>query len=205
MDYGCQKLYKGGCLFLQSIYYGLGSDRVCRKIRDRHKFRYDINAILSDLIYARVLDPGSKRASYKAAMKYLEKPPYEERDVYCALDVLAEECDFIQAEAFKNSSFQVDRNDGILYYDCTDYYFETGQEDGDKKYGKSKEHRPNPIVQMGMFTDGNGIPLAFSIFPGSQNEQKSLKPLEKTVLQKFGHTQSTSVLGRFLCWREWTF
>ena len=189
LDYNRQKLYKGGYLFLQSVYYGLGFDRACRKIRERHKFRYDLNAILSDLIYTRILEPGSKRASYRAAMDYLEKPSYEEHDVYRALDVLAEECDFIQSEAFKNSSFLTDRNDGILYYDCTNYYFETEQEDGAKKYGKSKEHRPNPIVQMGMFTDGDGIPLAFSIFPGNQNEQQSLKPLEKTILQKFGHSK----------------
>lgn len=189
LDYGCQKLYKGGYLFLQSVYYGLGLDRVCRKIRDRHKFQYDLNAILSDLVYTRILEPGSKRASYRAAMDYLEKPSYEEHDVYRALDVLASECDFIQSEAYKNSNFQVDRNDGVLYYDCTNYYFEIEQEDGSKKYGKSKEHRPNPIVQMGMFTDGDGIPLAFSIFPGNQNEQQSLKPLEKTALQKFGHSR----------------
>ena len=189
LDYNHQKLYKGGYLFLQSVYYGLGFDRACRKIRERHKFRYDLNAILSDLIYTRILEPGSKRASYRAAMDYLEKPSYEEHDVYRALDVLAEECGFIQSEAFKNSSFLTDQNDGILYYDCTNYYFEIEQEDGAKKYGKSKEHRPNPIVQMGLFTDGDGIPLAFSIFPGNQNEQQSLKPLEKTILQKFGHSK----------------
>lgn len=189
LDYNCQKLYKGGYLFLQSIYYGLGFDKVCRKIRGRHKYQYDLNAILSDLIYTRILEPGSKRASYKVAMDYLEKPSYEEHDVYRALDVLAEECDFIQSEAFRNSSFLVNRNDGILYYDCTNYYFEIEQEDGIKKYGKSKEHRPNPIVQMGMFTDGDGIPLAFSIFSGNQNEQQSLKPLERTVLQEFGHSR----------------
>lgn len=189
LDYNRQKLYKGGYLFLQSVYYGLGFDQTCRKIRERHKFRYDLNAILSDLIYTRILEPGSKRASYRTAMDYLETPSYEEHDVYRALDVLAEECDFIQSEAFRNCNFQINRNDEILYYDCTNYYFEIEQEDGAKKYGKSKEHRPNPIVQMGMFTDGDGIPLAFSLFPGNQNEQQSLKPLEKTVLQKFGHSK----------------
>ena len=121
LDYNYQKLYKGGYLFLQSIYYGLGFDKVCRKIRGRHEFQYDLNAILSDLIYTRILDPGSKRASYRVAMDYLERPSYEEYDVYRALDVLSEECDFIQSEAFKNSSFLVNRNDGILYYDCTNY------------------------------------------------------------------------------------
>lgn len=189
LDYEQQKLYKGGYLFLQSIYYGLGLDRTCRKIKARYKFQYDINAILSDLIYTRILDPGSKRASYKTAMEFLEKPSYEEHDVYRALSVLARECDFIQTEAYKNSNFEIHRKDGVLYYDCTNYYFEIEQEEGSKKYGKSKEHRPNPIVQMGMFTDADGIPLAFSLFPGNQNEQKSLKPLEETVLQKFGHTK----------------
>ncbi len=80
----------------------------------------------------------------------------------------------------------IQRNDRIFYYDCTNYYFETEQEDGDKKYGKSKEHRPNPIIQIGMFMDGDGIPLAFSLFPGNMNEQKSLKPLEQKVIQDFG-------------------
>ena len=78
------------------------------------------------------------------------------------------------------------RNDKILYYDCSNYYFEIEQEDGSKKYGKSKEHRPNPIIQMGLFMDGDGIPLAFSLFPENANEQTSLKPLEKKVLSDFG-------------------
>lgn len=187
LDYGKQVFHEGGYLFLQSIYYSMGLDRVCRKIRLRHKFEYDLNAILSDLIYTRILDPSSKRSSFQTAGRYLEPPSYALHDVYRALSVLAEECDFIQSEAYKNSFFLGKRNDRILYYDCTNYYFEIEQEDGQKKYGKSKEHRPNPIIQMGLFTDGDGIPLAFSLFPGSSNEQTSLKPLEKKVLQEFGH------------------
>lgn len=187
LDYGKQVFYEGGYLFLQSVYYGLKLDRVCRKIRSRHKFEYDINAILSDLVYTRILDPSSKRSSFKAASRYLEPPSYALHDVYRALSVLADECDFIQSEAYKNSFFFGKRSNRILYYDCTNYYFEIEQEDGSKKYGKSKEHRPNPIIQMGLFTDGDGIPLAFSLFPGSSNEQTSLKPLEKKILQEFGH------------------
>lgn len=186
LEYGRQKCFMGGYLFLQSFYHKLRLDAVCRKIRDKHKFDYDINAILSDLIYTRILDPGSKLSAYKTAQKFLEKPSYKLHDVYRALSVLASECDLIQSEAYKNSHFLGKRNDRILYYDCTNYYFEIEQEDGDKKYGKSKEHRPNPIVQMGMFMDGDGIPLAFSLFPGNQNEQKSLKPLERKVLSEFG-------------------
>lgn len=185
MDYNRQKLFSGGYLFLQSFYYGLKMDSICRKIRSRYKFKYDLNAILSDLIYTRVLEPSSKTSSFKAAKQFLEAPTYELHDVYRALSVLAKECDFIQAEVYKNSFFSGSRNDKVLYYDCTNYYFEIGQEDGDKKYGKSKEHRPNPIIQMGLFTDGDGLPLAFSLFPGNQNEQKSLKPLETKILQQF--------------------
>lgn len=185
LDYNCQKLYEGGYLFLQSVYYGLRLDKVCRKIRDRHLFEYDLNAILSDLIYTRILDPDSQRSSFQTAQKYLETPTYQLHDVYRALSVLAENSDLIQAEAYKNSGFLGKRNDRVLYYDCTNYYFEIEQEDGQKRYGKSKEHRPNPIVQMGLFTDGNGIPLAFSLFPGNQNEQTSVKPLEKKILQDF--------------------
>ncbi len=177
--------YRGGYLFLQRIYHALSINKICRKLRDKYKFKYDINAILSDLIYARILEPSSKRSSYKTASEFMEKPSYKLHDIYRALDVLGNECDFIQSEVYKNSRLIGKRNDKILFYDCTNYYFEIEQEDGKKMYGKSKEHRPNPIVQMGMFMDGDGIPLAFSVFPGNANEQTSLKPLEEKVLSDF--------------------
>lgn len=187
MDYDKQKLFKGGYLFPQSIYYSLQIDKICRKIKSRYKFDYDLNAILSDLIYTRILEPSSKRSSLKAAKDFLEPPSYELHDIYRALSVLAKEMDFIQSEVYKNSFFLGKRNDRILYYDCTNYYFEIEQEDGEKKYGKRKEHRPNPIIQMGLFIDGDGLPLAFSLFAGNQNEQTSMKALEQKILQQFGH------------------
>lgn len=186
LDYDKQVFYRGGYLFLQSIYYQLQINKICRKLKQKHKFKYDINAILSDMIYARILEPRSKQSSYKAASEFLEKPSYKLHDVYRALDVLGAECDLIQAELYKNSHFLGARNDKVLYYDCSNYYFEIEQEDGNKKYGKSKEHRPNPIIQMGLFMDGDGIPLAFSTFAGNANEQTSLKPLEKKILGEFG-------------------
>ena len=189
LDYDQQVFYRGGYLFPQAFYYQLQLDKTCRKLRDKHKFKYDINAILSDLIYARILEPASKRSSFKTASEFLEKPSYQLHDIYRALDVLGNECDFIQSEVYKNSHLLGKRNDKVLYYDCTNYFFEIEQEDGDKKYGKGKEHRPNPIIQMGMFMDGDGIPLAFSLFPGKANEQTSLKPLETKVLQDFGCTK----------------
>ena len=186
LDYDKQSFFHGGYLFLQSVYYQMQINKICRKLKQKYKFKYDINAILSDLIYTRVLEPCSKRSSYKAASEFLEKPSYELHDVYRALDVLGAECDLFQSEIYKNSHFLGERNDKILYYDCSNYYFEIEQEDGSKKYGKSKEHRPNPIIQMGLFMDGDGIPLAFSLFPGNANEQTSLKPLEKKLLEDFG-------------------
>ena len=186
MDFEKQVFFRGGYLFLQSVYYQLHMHKICRKLKLKYKFKYDINAVLSDLIYARILEPASKRSSFKTASEFLENPSYKLHDVYRALDVLGTECDLIQSEVYKNSHFLENRNDKILYYDCSNYYFEIEQEYGSKKYGKSKEHRPNPIIQMGLFMDGDGIPLAFSLFPGNANEQTSLKPLEKKVLDEFG-------------------
>ena len=161
MDYNQKRFFCGGYLFPQAIYYDLKLDYICKRIKSKYHFEYDLNAILSDLIYTRILEPNSKRSSFKTAQNFLESPTYELYDVYRALTVLSDECDFIQSEVYKNSLITTKRSNKILYYDCTNYYFEIEQEDGDKKYGKSKEHRPNPIIQMGMFTDGDSIPLAF--------------------------------------------
>ncbi|MDY6046947.1 MAG: IS1634 family transposase [Anaerobutyricum sp.] len=174
-----------GYLFLQVLCTQLRLDKICRTIKTRHRFKYDLNAILSDLVYARILSPSSKLSSYDYCHTLLEPPKYSLQDVYRALSVIAEESDFIQSELYKNSNFLHPRDKRILYYDCTNYYFEIEEESGSKRYGKSKEHRPNPIVTMGLFMDTDGIPLAFDIFPGNQNEQTTLKPLETKILQDF--------------------
>lgn len=180
-----ERVFNIGYLFLQKICSELRIDNICRNIRNHHRFSYDFHAILTDLIYARILAPSSKLSSYKYCHSLLEPPKYSLQDLYRALSVLAEESDFIQEELYKNSNFIHSRNSKILYYDCTNYYFETEAEDGIKKYGKSKEHRPNPIITMGLFMDADGIPLAFDIFLGNQNEQLTLKPLEKKVIKDF--------------------
>lgn len=186
IDKDVERLFSCGYLFLQSLYYDLRLDNICRNISGRYAFKYSLDAILSDLIYARIIDPGSKRSSYSFCQSLLEPPKYELHDVYRALSVLAGESDYIQAEVYKNSNFVAGRNNRILYFDCTNYYFEIEEEDDFRKYGKSKENRPNPIVQMGLFMDGDGIPLAFNTFPGNQNEQPSLKPLEQDIIRNFG-------------------
>ena len=175
-----------GYLFLQCLCTQLRIDKICRTIKSRHKFKYDLNAILTDLVYARILSPCSKLGSYEYCRTLLEPPKYSLQDMYRSLSVLAEESDFIQSELYRNSNYIHPRNKRILYYDCTNYYFEIEEESGMKRYGKSKEHRPNPIVTMGLFMDADGIPMAFDIFPGNQNEQTTLKPLESKILRDFG-------------------
>ena len=178
--------FHAGYLFLQELCTELRLDNICRAIKSRHKFKYNLHAILTDLVYARILSPSSKLSCYSFCKTLLEPPKYSLQDVYRALSVIAEESDFIQSELYKNSNFVHPRNQKILYYDCTNYYFEIEEESGSKHYGKSKENRPNPIVTMGLFMDADGIPLAFDIFPGNQNEQTTLKPLEKKIIRDFG-------------------
>ncbi len=181
-----ERCFQIGYLFLQKLCTELKIDAICRKISKRHKYTYDLGAILTDLIYARILSPSSRLSSFSYCKTLLEPPKYELPNVYRALSVMAEESDLIQEELYKNSNFVHPRNKKVLYYDCTNYYFEIEQEDELRRYGKSKEHRPNPIVTMGLFMDADGIPLAFDIFPGNQNEQTTLKPLESKVIKDFG-------------------
>lgn len=180
-----QRTFNCGYLFLQSICKNLRFDNICRNIKSRHNYEFNLQDILQDLIYSRILSPSSKKSSYEFAKSLLEQPKYELHDVYRALSVLAEESDYIQSELYKNSNFIHNRNNKVLYYDCTNYFFEIEEADDLRKYGKSKEHRPNPIVGMGLFMDADGIPLAFDIYPGNQNEQLSLKPLERKIINDF--------------------
>ncbi len=183
---GEQKLFNVGYLFLQDIYTSLGLPKICSDIAARHGFEYDLDDILSKLIYTRILYPSSKYSSNRLAKNFIEQPGFELHDIYRALSVLAEESDLIQAEVYKNSQSVLERRKDILYYDCTNYFFEIEEESGLKRYGKGKQHQPLPIVGMGLFMDYDGIPLAFDIYPGNKNEQPTLKPLEQKVLKDFG-------------------
>ena len=180
-----QHSYNGGYLFIQQIYYALGLHKICDEISKKYKFAFDLNSILSRLIYCRILFPASKLATNQLSKRFIEQPSFELQHIYRALGVIAKESDFIQSELYNNSLKVSKRNTSVLYYDCTNFFFEIEQEDGLKQYGVSKEHRPNPIVQMGLFMDGNGIPLAFSINKGNTNEQITLEPLEKQILSDF--------------------
>lgn len=181
-----QRCFNGGYLFLQKVYHDLGLDKICKAIEKKHKNEYDLNEILSMLLYTRVLYPGSKRSSLEDAKRFIEQPKATIHQVYRALSLLAKEMDDIQAAVYKNSLKLGKRNDSVIYYDCTNYYFESEEECGLRQYGHSKESRPNPIVQMGLFTDKDGIPLAFCINPGNTAETTTLKPLEDKLREKFG-------------------
>lgn len=145
--------------------------------------------ILSRLIYSRIIFPASKLSTFSESKKFLEQPDFQLQHVYRALDIIAKEDSYLQSELYKNSCTLSKRNDSILFYDCTNFFFESESQSGIRQYGCSKEHRPSPIVEMGLFMDGDGIPLAFSIFEGNKNEQQSLIPLEQQIIKDFAHSK----------------
>ena len=183
---GDRRSYNGGYLFLQKVYHELGLDRICKRIEKKYRNRYDLNSILQMLLYTRILYPGSKQSSLEESRRFIEHSDADIHQVYRALSLLAQESDAIQAAVYRNSRKLGERRDRVIYYDCTNYYFESEEECGLRQYGHSKENRPNPIVQMGLFTDMDGIPLAFCINPGNTAETATLKPLEEKLREKFG-------------------
>ena len=184
-----QHCFNGGYLFLQDIYYELGLNKICTAIKSRHDFDYNLNSILSRLLYTRILYPSSKLSSYKDSSRFIEPPDFDLHQIYRGLSVLSEESEYIQSRLFKNSMEIAKRRTEVIYYDCTNFYFEIEEAENDKQFGVSKENRSLPIVQMGLFMDRDGIPLAFCINPGNENEQQSLIPLEKTLMDKFDMSQ----------------
>ena len=175
-----------GYIFSQSVYYSLGLDMVMRGIRNESKATYDFNRIMRDLIIGRVLSPLSKSSTYEKAFSFPEPPDYDLQHVYRSLSLMAKNFDLIEEKAFKGMKKYADVDTSVTYYDCTNFYFEIEEEDGFRTYGKSKENRPNPIVQMGLFLDRNGLPISMCINPGRTNEQKTMIPLEKLMTERFG-------------------
>jgi transposase len=174
-----------GYLFLEKIYNELKIKNICNNIQDKYKFQFDLNEILSYLVYARIIYPSSKLETFKQCQNFIEQPNFKLHDEYRALSYIAENIDYIQEQLFNNSKKVINRNSNVIYYDCTNYFFEIDNEDDLRKYGISKEHRPNPIVGMGLFMDGDGIPLSFNIYPGNKNEQQTLIPEESKIINDF--------------------
>ena len=196
---GEQTRYSGADLMLIPLYNALGLPQICRELQKGTKSQYSLNEILEALVVLRILYPCSKKSTCELNSKRIRKTSFALEDVYRALTLLSSHIDEIQARVWQNSQKLMRRNTRVIYYDCTNYYFEIEDNDRDyvdmetgeviiglRKRGKSKENRPNPIVQMGLLMDGDGIPLSFIIFPGNESEQPSLQRIEEMVARKFG-------------------
>lgn len=183
-----------GYLFLQRILYQENISQMVKEIKSRHSFQFNLEKIICDLIYARILDPSSKKSTYDYCHSLLEAPDYELHDVYRALDIIHKETDFIQSFLYQQSVKCSHRDTSVLFYDCTNFFFEIDDEDELRRVGFSKEHCTTPIVQLGLFTDRRGIPLGFSVFNGSQSEQISLTPLEEKILNDFNLPDSRLIV-----------
>lgn len=174
-----------GYLFLEKLYNDLKIKDICNKIQNQYKFEFNLNEVLSYLVFARIIYPSSKLETFKQCQNFIEQPTFKLHDEYRALSYIANNIDFIQENLFINSKNVIKRNSKVIYYDCTNYFFEIDEEDDLRRYGISKEHRPNPLIGMGLFMDGDGIPLSFNIYPGNQNEQKTLIPEESKIINDF--------------------
>lgn len=185
IETGSWKTVHCGHMVLLPLYNKLGLAQFSAEVGRRHRFRYDFADILRKLVMCRVLFPDSKRATRECLNEFVDAPDFSLDDIYNFLGVLAEEITPLQKSLYEATRNELSRRTGVIYYDCTNYYFEIEKEDSLRRYGRSKEHRPNPIVQMGMFMDADGLPLAFCINPGNTSEQQTLQPLEEILANDF--------------------
>ena len=187
-----------GYFVLQKIYQDIGLKAFFQQAQEKTKITFDCNTVNRFLTFARVLDPESKHGTFDKLDTYFEKPSFGYHHILRFMDVLENNYDSYLEHLFIHSNKVVTRDTSVCYFDCTNYYFETEEEDdeyidivtgevlkGLRKYGPSKEHRPNPLIQMGLFIDGQGIPLSMCINSGSDNEQKCAVPLEKKIVKMF--------------------
>jgi len=180
-----KSLFDIGHFFLGDIYYDLKLNEICDSIEEKYKFKFHLNDILSHLIYGRIIYPSSKLKTHKLSERFIQFPNIELHNMYRGLTYLNSEMDYIQEKLFENSLKSLNRNSRVIYFDCTNYYFEINDEDDLKKYGINKQHQPKPQVGMGLFMDGDGIPLAMNIYPGNESETKQFLPTENKIVDKF--------------------
>jgi len=191
-------LLNTGYFILQRIYQDLGIKDFFQVIQNNSKITYDCNTINRFLTYARVLDPKSKHGTFDELDSYFEKPSFGYHQILRFMDILHDNYDAYLEQLFVHSNKVVKRDTSICYLDFSNYYFESEDEDDDyvdeitgevlrglRMYGKSKDNQPKPIVQTGLFMDGQGIPLSMCVNPGSDNEQKCAIPLEKKIVRMF--------------------
>lgn len=189
-----------GYLYLKDIYAKLNLSDFFKSVSSDRKITYDCNKICQFLTYARILDPASKYGTYDKLDTYYEKPQVEYQHMIRFLDILDRNSDQYLKHLFDNSENIVKRDTSVMYYDCTNYFFETEKPDeeivdevtgeiilGLRQFGISKEHKTSPIVEMGLIMDSRGIPISMCIHPGNTNEQLTAVPLEKEVIKMTGN------------------
>lgn len=189
-----------GYLYLKNIYAKLNLSDFFKSVSSDRKITYDCNKICQFLTYARILDPASKYGTYDKLDTYYEKPQVEYQHMIRFLDILDRNSDKYLKHLFDNSENIVKRDTSVMYYDCTNYFFETEKPDeeivdevtgeiilGLRQFGISKENKTSPIVEMGLIMDSRGIPISMCIHPGNTNEQLTAVPLEKEVIKMTGN------------------
>ena len=191
---GIKRQFNVGYLFLEKLYNQLNIKSICDSISSKYKFQFNLNEILSYLVFARIIYPSSKLETFKQCQNFIEQPKFKLHDEYRALSYIAQNMDFIQEQLFNNSKQLINRDASIIYYDCTNFYFEIENEDDFKRYGINKQHQPSPQVGMGLFMDGDGLPLSCNLFPGNMNEQKTLIPEETKIVDNFKIDTSKIIL-----------
>ena len=184
IEKGVVRSFFSGHLFLRKIYYELGIDKICESIKNKYNFSFDINSVVECLVFARIIWPSSKLSTYEQSRKFIGNYNFDIQHVYRTLSYLSKEMDNIQKELFDYSNKVIDRNYKVIYYDCTNYFFYTEENDF-QKYGISKQHQPLPLVQMGLFMDADGYPFAMNINPGNTSETKTMIPSEEKFLKEY--------------------
>ncbi len=187
------RAFFSGHIFLRKIYYDLGIDKICENIKKKYKFTFDINKIVECLLYSRIIWPSSKLSTFEQSKQLIGSYDFELQHVYRTLSYLSKEIDNIQKELFDYSNKIIDRNYKVIYYDCTNYFFYTEENDF-QRYGISKQHQPHPLVQMGLFMDADGYPFAMNINPGNTSETKTMIPTEKEFLKKYNMKGSNIIV-----------
>lgn len=173
-----------GHLFLRKIYYILGIDKICESIKESYKFEFDINKIVECLVFSRIIWPSSKLSTFEQSKKFIGDYNFNLQHVYRTLSYLSKEMDTIQKKLFDYSNKVIDRNYKVIYYDCTNFFFYTEENDF-QRYGISKQHMPLPLVQMGLFMDADGYPFAMNINPGNTSETQTMVPSEEKFLKDY--------------------
>ena len=183
-----------GYLFLEDIYYSLKINKIVKNITKKYKFEFNLNEVLSNLVFSRIIYPSSKLKTYELSKNFIETPKYNLENLYRGLTYLNNELDYIQKEIYNNSMTIINRNTRIIYFDCTNYYFDINEEDSLRKYGKGKDGKAKPLVGMGLFMDGNGLPIAMNIYPGNENETKHLIPLQEKIEKDFNLKNKQTII-----------